>query len=72
MRAQLEAIQANIVTLKVDAIVNAANTTLLDGAVSTAPFIAPRAELLAESVCSTAARPDKQKSPKATGCRRGT
>lgn len=31
MREVLEAIQANIVTLKVDAIVNAANTTLLGG-----------------------------------------
>jgi O-acetyl-ADP-ribose deacetylase (regulator of RNase III) len=31
MRDQLLAIQANIVTLKVDAIVNAANTTLLGG-----------------------------------------
>ena len=31
MRDKLEAIQANIVTLKVDAIVNAANTTLLGG-----------------------------------------
>ena len=31
MRGKLEAIQANIVTLKVDAIVNAANTTLLGG-----------------------------------------
>ena len=31
MPHQLEAVQANIVTLKVDAIVNAANTTLLGG-----------------------------------------
>ena len=31
MRKKLEAIQANIVTLEVDAIVNAANTTLLGG-----------------------------------------
>ena len=31
MRDQIEAIQANIVTLEVDAIVNAANTTLLGG-----------------------------------------
>lgn len=31
MAAQLEALQANIVTLKVDAIVNAANTSLLGG-----------------------------------------
>ena len=31
MRDKLEAIQTNIVTLKVDAIVNAANTTLLGG-----------------------------------------
>ena len=31
MRDRLQAIQANIVTLKVDAIVNAANTTLLGG-----------------------------------------
>ena len=31
MRDKLTAVQANIVTLKVDAIVNAANTTLLGG-----------------------------------------
>jgi O-acetyl-ADP-ribose deacetylase (regulator of RNase III) len=31
MREKLEAVKANIVTLKVDAIVNAANTTLLGG-----------------------------------------
>jgi len=31
MREKLQALQANIVTLKVDAIVNAANTTLLGG-----------------------------------------
>ena len=31
MRITLEALQANIVTLDVDAIVNAANTTLLGG-----------------------------------------
>ena len=36
MRDRLQAIQANIVTLKVDAIVNAANTTLLGGGEATA------------------------------------
>jgi len=69
---KLEAIQANIVTLEVDAIVNAANTTLLAAAVSTGRSIAARPELLASAARSAAVDGAGKDHARLAGCRRNT
>lgn len=69
----LDARVVDITTLEVDAIVNAANGSLLGGAASTAPSIARPAPACSPSAArSAAATRATQSSRAATGCRRAT
>jgi O-acetyl-ADP-ribose deacetylase (regulator of RNase III) len=69
--ARLEVVVADITTLAVDATVNAANTTLLVAAESTARSIAPRGASFSKNARRLAiASPGRRKSAAGTGCRR--
>ena len=69
----LDAQVVDITTLDVDAIVNAANGSLLGGAASTARSIArPAPACLPNAARSAAARRATPSSRAATGCRRAT